>query len=30
MYQLLKDQCEMYDAGVKPVKVSGTCWIDHL
>ena len=29
MYELIKDQYEMYGPGVKPVKASGTCWIDH-
>lgn len=29
LYQDLKDQFEMYGGGVKPVKSSGTRWIDH-
>ena len=29
MYLLLEDQYEMYGVGVKPVKASGTRWIDH-
>ena len=29
MYELLKDQYEMYGSGVKPVKATGTRWIDH-
>ena len=28
-HELLKDQCEMYGAGVRPVKTSGTCCINH-
>ena len=29
LYPLLKDQYEMYGAGVKPDKATGTRWIDH-
>ena len=28
MYELLKDQYEIYGAGVKPVKAPGVTWID--
>ena len=29
LYKLLKNQYEMFGAGVKPVKATGTRWIDH-
>ena len=29
MYELLKDQYEMYGADVKPIKASAMYWIDY-
>ena len=29
LYQIIKDEFEMYGDGVKPVKATGTRWIDH-
>ena len=29
LYQLMKDQFEMYGDGIRPVKSTGTRWIDH-
>ena len=29
LYQLMKDQCEFHGDDVRPVKATGTRWIDH-
>ena len=29
MYHILQDQFDMYGSGIKPVKSTGTRWIDH-